>query len=356
MATSRATTVGGKAVPSRLERSTIGSSVVRWDAFARQARKPRVPRGAMMFRRILVGSITTAALVACEGEAPRFRAVPDRAAQHSAEPADHAGGSTADRVAAAHAAAGVNPNAIPAPADVAAPPADASREQSGLAWKQLSAGSGRNHPQDGDVAEFHFTVWSSEGQMLDSSRTRNEAARVPLDRLPPGLLQGLKLMVQGESRRFWIPQELSGGRGPGGSLVFDIELVSFETPPPPPPPPETPSDVAAPPADAERTESGLASKVLRPGTGERHPTPQSTVEVHYSGWTTDGQMFDSSVTRGQPATFPLGNVIAGWTEGVQLMVEGEKRRFWIPENLAYGGRPGAPAGMLVFDVELLHIR
>ncbi len=66
-------------------------------------------------------------------------------------------------------------------------------------------------------------------------------------------------------------------------------------------------------------------------------------------------MFDSSVTRGRPATFPLGGVIAGWTEGVQLMVVGEKRRFWIPEDLAYGGRPGAPQGMLVFDVELLEI-
>jgi peptidylprolyl isomerase len=77
--------------------------------------------------------------------------------------------------------------------------------------------------------------------------------------------------------------------------------------------------------------------------------------VHYSGWTTDGKLFDSSVTRGEPATFPLDRVIAGWTEGVQLMVEGEKTRFWIPEKLAYRGeRP--PYGMLVFDVELLAIR
>jgi peptidylprolyl isomerase len=66
-------------------------------------------------------------------------------------------------------------------------------------------------------------------------------------------------------------------------------------------------------------------------------------------------MFDSSVTRGQPATFPLNRVIAGWTEGVQLMVEGEKVRFWVPENLAYKGqRP--PLGMLVFDVELIKIQ
>jgi len=66
-------------------------------------------------------------------------------------------------------------------------------------------------------------------------------------------------------------------------------------------------------------------------------------------------MFDSSVVRGETATFRLDQVIAGWTEGVQLMVEGEKRRLWIPESLAYQGRPGAPAGMLVFDVELVRI-
>ena len=116
-----------------------------------------------------------------------------------------------------------------------------------------------------------------------------------------------------------------------------------------------PSDVAAPPDDAERTESGLASRVLVPGTGTRHPGPTTTVEVHYSGWTTDGEMFDSSVARGESIAFPLNGVIAGWTEGLQLMTEGESRRLWIPEDLAYGGRPNRPAGMLVFDVQLIRI-
>src|SRR5918996_2939051 len=121
-----------------------------------------------------------------------------------------------------------------------------------------------------------------------------------------------------------------------------------------PPPP----DVAAPPADAQKTTSGIASKVLTPGKGKVHPTGTSRVLVHYSGWTTDGKMFDSSVQRGQPIAFPLSGVIKGWTEGVQLMVVGEKRRFWIPGNLAYDGssRPDAPKGMLVFDVELLGIK
>jgi FKBP-type peptidyl-prolyl cis-trans isomerase len=118
-----------------------------------------------------------------------------------------------------------------------------------------------------------------------------------------------------------------------------------------PPPP----DVATAPADAVRTSTNLASKVITPGRGSRHPRPDSTVTVHYTGWTTDGRTFDSSVTRGEPSTFSLDRVIPGWTEGVQMMVEGEKRRFWIPARLAYEGAPGKPQGTLVFDIELIKI-
>lgn len=120
--------------------------------------------------------------------------------------------------------------------------------------------------------------------------------------------------------------------------------------------PPVPDDVAAPPADAEVTASGLATKVLSPGTSDQRPSANDTVEVHYSGWTTDGELFDSSVIRGESISFGLRQVIAGWTEGVQLMAVGESRRLWIPEELAYQGQPGAPEGMLVFDVELISIR
>jgi peptidylprolyl isomerase len=116
-----------------------------------------------------------------------------------------------------------------------------------------------------------------------------------------------------------------------------------------------PPDVASPPADATKTASGLATRTLKPGSGTKHPTARSNVRVHYTGWTTDGKMFDSSVARREPISFGLHQVIPGWTEGVQLMVEGETRRLWIPEKLAYAGAPGAPKGMLVFDVELIKI-
>jgi FKBP-type peptidyl-prolyl cis-trans isomerase len=119
-----------------------------------------------------------------------------------------------------------------------------------------------------------------------------------------------------------------------------------------------PKDVAAPPADALRTPSGLASKVLIVGLGSIRPTPKSTVTVHYTGWTADGKMFDSSATRGEPVTFHVGQVIPGWVEALQLMVVGEKRRFWIPGNLAYDAStdPTDPKGQLCFEIELLDIR
>jgi peptidylprolyl isomerase len=252
-------------------------------------------------------------------------------------------------------APGFTQTAVPAPPDVVAPPEDAERTASGLAHKRLAPGTGEAHPRAADVVTVHYTGGTTDGKMFDSSVTRGKEATFPLNRVIAGWTEGLQLMVTGEKRRFWIPEDLAyKGRpgAPAGMLVFDVELISFEAAPEPPP---VPPDVAAPPSDAQRTATGLASKVLRPGAGARHPTSTSSVTVHYTGWTTDGKMFDSSVTRGKPATFPLNRVIAGWTEGLQLMVVGEKRRLWIPEILAYQGRSGAPAGMLVFDVELLEI-
>ncbi len=104
--------------------------------------------------------------------------------------------------------------------------------------------------------------------------------------------------------------------------------------------------------------SGLQYMVLNEGTGKK-PSATDTVRCHYHGTLTDGTVFDSSVQRGEPAEFPLNQVIAGWTEGVQLMKEGAKYRFFIPFNLAYGERgAGAqipPYSALVFDVELLKV-
>ncbi len=247
---------------------------------------------------------------------------------------------------------------IPAPPDVGAAPPDATTTPSGLASKVLSPGTGKDHPATTDKVKVHYTGWKKTGEMFDSSVLRGEPLTFPLTAVIPGWTEGLQLMVVGEKRRLWIPAMLAYGArprpgAPAGDLVFDVELLDIVHAPKPPP---VPTDVKAPPASAKKTDSGLAYRVLTPGTGTAHPIPTSNVVVDYSGWTTDGKMFDSSVVRGQPEHFRLGAVIKGWVEGLQLMTKGEKARFWIPGSLAYGdtpSRPGAPAGMLVFDIELI---
>lgn len=107
------------------------------------------------------------------------------------------------------------------------------------------------------------------------------------------------------------------------------------------------------------TESGLQYSVIKEGTG-KSPKATDTVVCHYEGFLTNGTVFDSSIQRGEPAAFPLNAVIAGWTEGLQLMKEGGKTRFFIPYSLAYGeaGAAGAipPYAALIFDVELLEVK
>jgi FKBP-type peptidyl-prolyl cis-trans isomerase len=248
------------------------------------------------------------------------------------------------------------PKPIPAPEDVAAPPAKAKKTKSGLAYVALQKASGKaDKPGAQDTVRVHYTGWTTDGTMFDSSVMRERPATFRVSGVIAGWTEGLQLMRVGDKFRMWIPEELAykGQQGrPQGMLVFDIELLEVKKAPKPIP---APSDVAKAPKSAATTDSGLAYKVLTKGKGTVHPGPNDTVEVHYTGWTTDGNMFDSSVARGAPATFPLSAVIPGWTEGLQLMVEGEKARLWIPEELAYKGRPGRPQGMLVFDVELLTI-
>jgi FKBP-type peptidyl-prolyl cis-trans isomerase len=241
-----------------------------------------------------------------------------------------------------------------APADVKAPPADAEKTASGIASKVLTAGTGKVKPGLEDTVKVHYTGWTTDGRKFDSS-IGGEPARFQLGGVIKGWSEGLQVMVEGEKRRFWIPAEMAYGEkptqpgAPAGMLVFDVELLGLSKPP------AVPEDVSAPPKGVKKTKSGLSYKVLQKGKGKDKPTADSTVEVHYTGWTTDGKMFDSSVVRDQPATFPLKGVIPGWTEGVQLMSVGEKTRFWIPSALAYGDHGRVP-GMLVFDIELLAIK
>ncbi|MDQ3368141.1 MAG: FKBP-type peptidyl-prolyl cis-trans isomerase [Myxococcota bacterium] len=263
----------------------------------------------------------------------------------------------------------------PVPGDVAKPPGDVKKTEKGVAYKVLKAGKGGPKPKPSDMVKVHYTGWTTDGRMFDSSVAKGEPAEFSLGGVIAGWTEGIPVMSVGDRVRFWIPEELAYKGAPGrpqGMLVFDVELLEIKAPPadghgaddghghgkaaPKPSDIPAPPDVAKPPADAKKSPKGVAYKVLQAGKGGPKPKPTDTVKVHYTGWTTDGKMFDSSVTRGQSIEFPLTGVIPGWTDAIPVMSVGDKTRFWIPEELAYKGQAGAPQGMLVFDVELLEIK
>ncbi len=249
----------------------------------------------------------------------------------------------------------------PAPDDVAAVPADAAKTASGLAWKVLKPGTGTVHPSPADKVTVNYNGWTTNGRIFDSTDMRGRPSSFVVGNILPGMSEAIRLLTVGQRGRFWVPEKLAFNSAPGkpqGMCVFEIELLDIQAGGPAELGQTAPPDVAAPPAGAEKTKSGLASKVIQAGTGKNHPKASSTVTVKYVGWTTDGKMFDASAVHGGDATFPLNGVIPGWTEGVQLMVEGEYRRFWIPGKLAYDNDPrtNVPKGTLVFDVVLVKIQ
>ena len=200
-----------------------------------------------------------------------------------------------------------------------------------------------------NFVKVRYSIWNGEGKLIDSTPA-GQASVMALSRMTPGWRSAVEAMAVGERKRVTVLSSLSDGKIPDGSS-YEIETELLEVIEGP----QTPTDLTAPPADAERSRSGLAWKVLREGTGTERPGRRSRLRVNYSGWTTDGRLFDSTVLRGQPAELRLDNVIAGWTEGMRLMTEGEVRRFWIPAKLAYEGSPDRPQGMLIFDIELVQI-
>jgi FKBP-type peptidyl-prolyl cis-trans isomerase len=250
------------------------------------------------------------------------------------------------------------------PADVAAPPADAIRTVSGIAMTVLQAGSGTDGPRGDDCVIVRFTAWKRDGSLFATSGLHGETSIQCLTAAIPGIAEALTAMAPGEKRRIWVPAELAFAahashhttkmledvRPLQVDLTFEVELVRVLKAA------EKPLNLKAPPRTAFRTPSGVAIMVLQPGAGTRHPSPISRVTLNYSGWTADGMLFESTVTSGHPAVFLVGTALAGWREGLQYMVVGEKARFWIPAALAYGDRPldkMVPAGDLVYDIELV---
>jgi FKBP-type peptidyl-prolyl cis-trans isomerase len=243
------------------------------------------------------------------------------------------------------------------PADVAAPPSAARHTPSGVAMTVLQPGKGKERPADNDCVKVHYTVWKRDGTFLSSSRQRGEPENQCLRAVFPGVAEALKSMTLGERRRVWVPAALTytgdpDERPPQADVTFDLELLEIQRAPP------TPVNLKKPPRSARRLPSGLAIEMLKKGDGTQHPTATSEVKLHFSGWTTDGHLVESSVMANHPAVFSMRGVIAGWREALFAMVVGDRARVWIPSALAYGPKPrrGQPKGDLVYELELLAIQ
>ncbi len=242
---------------------------------------------------------------------------------------------------------------------------------SGLQYMVLEEGpEGGYSPDSTDLVIVHYVGTLKDGVEFDSSRARGAAAQFPLNRVIPGWTEGVQLMSEGDRYRFFVPPDLAYGEmgtpggpiGPNEALIFDVELIKVQNA-------ERNLEAAkdflaenAKKDGVKTTSSGLQYQVISQGPDEgKSPEASDTVEVHYQGTLLNGTEFDSSYSRGETIEFPLNRVIPGWTEGVQLMSEGDKFRFFIPPDLAYGemGTPGGPIGpneALIFEVELVSVK
>jgi FKBP-type peptidyl-prolyl cis-trans isomerase len=229
----------------------------------------------------------------------------------------------------------------------------ASITDKNIATRVLKPGHGSVHPSANSVVTVRF-----QAAPVDGHETTPAAAGAPivwtLDRVMPALSEGVQLMVEGETRRIWIPPALSypnRADRPSGVLTFDVELLAIG------PPVERPTkdEFLAAPSDAKRTGSGVAYRTLTAGRGSERPKPLATVTIFYREWLRGGELIDDSIARGEPASVALDAAMPGLSEALQQMVEGEKRRLWIPPELTHTGLTSAPV-LLVFDVELVKIQ
>ena len=240
---------------------------------------------------------------------------------------------------------------------------------SGLKYRVLTEGPGPK-PAPTDTVRVHYRGWlpdaadPSKGTEFDSSIARGEPAVFPLNRVIPGWTEGLQLIGEGGKIELEIPSELGYGANgtpdgsipPNATLRFEVELLG---------PVKQGSVDAGAAKEFTTTDSGLKYRILRKGDGAK-PSETDVVSVHYRGWLPDaadpstGTEFDSSYGRGEPATFPLNGVIAGWTEGLQLVAANGMIELDIPSELAYGDQAVGgliePNSDLRFVVELLEIQ
>jgi peptidylprolyl isomerase len=233
-----------------------------------------------------------------------------------------------------------------------------AKQKSGLETWDVKEGKGQE-VKPGDKVKVHYTGWLTNGDIFDSSVVRKEPITFGLGEVIKGWGEGIPGMKVGGVRRLKIPAELAYGdrqRGkiPANStLVFEVEMLGVE------PAPVKREAGKLPDLKAKewaKRDSGLEVWDVKVGEGDA-VKPGAKVTVHYTGWLTDGKVFDSSLPRGEPISFGLNGVIKGWTEGIPGMKPGGVRRLKIPAELGYGKRGAGddipPDAVLVFEVELV---
>lgn len=229
--------------------------------------------------------------------------------------------------------------------------------ESGLEYTVIEKGKGEAL-KEGMRVSVHYTGYLEDETIFDSSYERGKPIQFILGKgmVISGWDQGLMQLSVGDKARLYIPYDLAYGTTgrdpipPNSNLIFDVEVVDGYIIEPP-----RPFDVSS--LDTNTTQSGLQYIIVKKGSGEM-PVPGQILQVHYSGYLTDGTLFDSSVQRGEPFRFVVGQgqVIRGWDEGFLLLSRGAKARFIIPPDMAYGDRDMGvipPGSTLVFDVELI---
>lgn len=249
----------------------------------------------------------------------------------------------------------------PAPKPLTLPSdTDITSTTSGLRYAVIEKGDGTMLVTGMRVRIHYNGFFEEDMSIFDSSYQRDEPIDFTLGKgmVIRGWEEGISKLRVGDKARLWIPYELAygeQGRGPippATNLIFDVEVIDAEEVKRP-----EPFNVAG--RDTLETETGLRYIKVNEGMGD-FPEDGQVVRVHYTGFLMNGNIFDSSVERGQPFRFLLGRrqVIAGWDEGVALMKPGARYRFIIPPDLAYGERAMGPIpsnATLIFDVELLSV-
>lgn len=233
-------------------------------------------------------------------------------------------------------------------------PAGAERTPSGIPYQVLAAPSSTARPEPHDRVRLHFTAWNKKGELLETSRTHGAPVSLVPYRLLPEWGQAVTLMRLGEQRRFWLPPGVVPPglpQAPEGGLIFDVELSHIK---PRPAPPEKPADPAVPPADAIKTASKIAYRMMRTVEEGTPPTAEDRVEVEYTIWSDRGRLLDSTVPRGRSLRFLAGKSMPGLAEAVQQLKPGERGQFWVPGELAAPGGKGEQ-GPFVLDLELKRV-